>query len=55
MGWVMAISNAYGLVGALFLLGFGLVDIPRKLWFKADIRRRELFMFQQAGIQVINI
>lgn len=52
IGWGMAASNAYGLVGSIFLMGYGLVDIPRKLWQKADVRRRELIMFHRAGVQV---
>lgn len=52
IGWGMAISNAYGLIGAIFLMGYGLVDIPRKLWQMADVRSRELIMFHRAGVQV---
>ncbi|GMH42927.1 hypothetical protein BSKO_10849 [Bryopsis sp. KO-2023] len=52
IGWGMAASNAYGLVGSIFLMGYGLVDIPRKLWQKADVKRRELIMFHRAGVQV---
>lgn len=29
-------SNAYGLLASLFLMGYGLVDIPRGLWRGAD-------------------
>jgi len=32
----MACSNTFGLVTGAFLLGFGLSEIPRSLWKKAD-------------------
>ena len=51
-GWLMGVSNAYGLIGALFLMGYGLVDIPRKLWQKSDMKRRVLLLYHYAGVQV---
>jgi len=29
---VMILSNTYGIVGVVFLLGYGLVELPRTLW-----------------------
>lgn len=31
-GFVMALGNTYGLLLVILLLGYGLVDIPRRLW-----------------------
>ncbi|KAJ8451846.1 hypothetical protein Cgig2_007329 [Carnegiea gigantea] len=36
LGFAMACSNTFGLVTGAFLLGFGLSEIPRSLWKKAD-------------------
>ncbi|KAL8143488.1 hypothetical protein V2J09_016520 [Rumex salicifolius] len=35
-GFAMACSNTFGLVTGAFLLGFGLSEIPRSLWKRAD-------------------
>ncbi|CAD7703192.1 unnamed protein product [Ostreobium quekettii] len=52
LGWLMGVSNAYGLFGAIFLMGYGLVEVPRKLWQKADVRRRAALLHHNAGVQV---
>ena len=52
VGWIMAVLNAYGLIGAICLMGYGLVDIPRKLWLKANHTERHLFLCQTAGMQI---
>lgn len=36
LAWAMACSNTFGLVTGAFLLGFGLVEIPKTLWKNAD-------------------
>lgn len=36
MGFAMACSNTFGLVTGAFLLGFGLSEIPKGIWFNAD-------------------
>ncbi|MED6106576.1 hypothetical protein PIB30_005560 [Stylosanthes scabra] len=36
MGFAMACSNTFGLVTGVFLLGFGLSEIPRGIWLNAD-------------------
>ncbi|KAJ3370583.1 LMBR1 domain-containing protein 2 [Allomyces arbusculus] len=38
-GFLMAISNAYGLLLVVLFMSYGLVDIPRELWHAADVRR----------------
>jgi hypothetical protein len=32
----MAVSNAYGLIIVIALLGYGLVEVPKKIWRKTD-------------------
>eukprot|EP00210_Caulerpa_lentillifera_P005215 g4982.t1 len=52
VGWLMAALNAYGMLGAICLLGFGLVDIPRQLWFSANLPRRMQVLYESAGLQL---
>lgn len=40
-GLVMALANAFGLLLVIFFLGFGLVDVPRRCWYRAH-RARQL-------------
>lgn len=54
VGWLMAALNAYGMVGAICLLGFGLVDIPRQLWLSANLPRRMRVIYESAGVQLDN-
>eukprot|EP00164_Ancoracysta_twista_P004568 GFYU01006166.1.p1 GENE.GFYU01006166.1~~GFYU01006166.1.p1 ORF type:complete len:731 (-),score=190.61 GFYU01006166.1:304-2496(-) len=39
-GVCMAASNAYGLLAITLLMGYGLVEIPRGLWYRSNIERR---------------
>jgi len=32
MGTIVALSNTYGLVIIIFLLGYGLVELPKQMW-----------------------
>ncbi|KAF7803754.1 LMBR1 domain-containing protein 2-like protein A-like [Senna tora] len=41
LGFAMACSNTFGLVTGAFLLGFGLIEIPRGLWINADWTTRQ--------------
>lgn len=50
--WCLAVINAYGQICAILLLGYGMVDIPRKLWQKASFKNRQNFLFQAAGMQI---
>lgn len=34
---VIPLSNAYGLALLTLLMGYGLVEVPRGLWFNSDI------------------
>lgn len=36
MGLAIACSNTFGLVTGAFLLGFGLLEIPRSIWRNAN-------------------
>ncbi|XP_051117570.1 uncharacterized protein LOC127242177 isoform X2 [Andrographis paniculata] len=36
LAWAMACSNIFGLVTGAFLLGFGLIEIPKSIWKNSD-------------------
>jgi hypothetical protein len=38
IGFMMALSNTYGILLILFLMGTGLVALPRRLWQMTDDR-----------------
>jgi len=37
LGFLMAMSNAWGLLLCIVFMGHGLVDVPRRLWRKSDL------------------
>ncbi|KAF9108448.1 hypothetical protein BGX27_008344 [Mortierella sp. AM989] len=37
--YVMALSNSWGLVLVVIFMGYGMVDVPRRLWHKGDNAR----------------
>lgn len=39
-------------LAAIFLLGFGLVAVPKQLWFSADLHGEQRRVCHQAGLQV---
>ncbi|KAK9048652.1 hypothetical protein SSX86_032382 [Deinandra increscens subsp. villosa] len=41
IGFAMACSNTFGLVTGVFLLGFGLSEIPKSIWVNADYIHRQ--------------
>lgn len=41
LGFAMACSNTFGLVTGVFLLGFGLAEIPKTIWRNADWTTRQ--------------
>lgn len=51
LGFCIAFSNAYGLIGAIFLMGFGLVAIPKQLWRSADTSVERRRLCHVAGVQ----
>ncbi|GJD12269.1 LMBR1 domain-containing protein 2 [Galdieria sulphuraria] len=40
MGLLIGLSNAFGLLGVICMLGYGIVQIPRALWHRGDLSRR---------------
>lgn len=34
--YIMALSNSWGLVLVVIFMGYGMVDVPRRLWHKGD-------------------
>lgn len=37
--YIMALSNSWGLVLVVIFMGYGMVDVPRRLWHKGDNER----------------
>ncbi|KAF9431336.1 LMBR1 domain-containing protein 2 [Entomortierella beljakovae] len=48
--YVMALSNSYGLVLVVIFMGYGMVDIPRRLWHKGDNSRELRRISFQASV-----
>ncbi|PNW77818.1 hypothetical protein CHLRE_10g453100v5 [Chlamydomonas reinhardtii] len=48
MGLGIGLSNAFGLIASIILLGYGLVEIPRNMW-KADPERQLKWCAHRAG------
>ncbi|KAJ3112694.1 LMBR1 domain-containing protein 2 [Phlyctochytrium bullatum] len=48
MAFLMAAANAWGLLLCTFMLGYGFVDIPRKLWYYSSTRWHLQFLQLQA-------
>lgn len=48
LGLSMAMANAWGFLLMVLLLGYGLVEIPRQLWFAANQDRRLRFYYFKA-------
>eukprot|EP00871_Galdieria_phlegrea_P000783 jgi/Galph1/1705/GphlegSOOS_G384.1 len=40
MGLLVGLSNAFGLLGVVCMLGYGLVQVPRTLWHRGNHHRR---------------
>ncbi|KAH8554279.1 LMBR1-like membrane protein-domain-containing protein [Umbelopsis sp. PMI_123] len=47
-GYVMAMANSWGLLLAIIFMGYGLVAIPRKLWFAANVRKQLKHLYMRA-------
>ena len=39
VGFLIALSNAFGMILVVTTLGYGLVDVPRKYWRMASMQR----------------
>ena len=50
MGFLVAGSNLLGIVAAVFLLGHGLVEIPRELWRMGHVRGRQRLALHRLGV-----
>lgn len=37
--YIMALSNSWGLILVVIFMGYGMVDVPRRLWHKGDTAR----------------
>ena len=51
LGFCVAASNAFGLIAGIFLMGYGLVAIPKELWRTADTKNYRKLLFHRAGVQ----
>jgi LMBR1-like membrane protein len=47
-GYVMAMANSWGLLLAIIFMGYGLVAIPRKLWYTANVRKQLKHLYIRA-------
>lgn len=44
----MAMANSWGLLLAIIFMGYGLVAIPRKLWYSANFRKQLKHLYIRA-------
>ncbi|KAK9867472.1 hypothetical protein WJX84_005221, partial [Apatococcus fuscideae] len=51
LGFCIALSNAFGLIAGIFLMGYGLVAIPKHLWKAGDVKLHQQLLCRRAGIQ----
>jgi len=49
VGFLVAGSNLLGIVAAVFLLGHGLVEVPRELWRMGHVRGRQRLVLHRLG------
>ncbi|KAJ2958251.1 hypothetical protein NQZ79_g6117 [Umbelopsis isabellina] len=47
-GYVMAMANSWGLLLAIIFMGYGLVAVPRKLWFAANAKKELRHLYVRA-------
>eukprot|EP00249_Psilotum_nudum_P012524 c23832_g1_i1 orf=2-1678(-) len=55
MGLAMACSNTFGLVTGAFLLGFGLIEIPRSIWRNANWNFRQRLLSHRVAKVAVNL
>lgn len=48
MGFVMAMANSWGLLLAILFMGYGLVSVPRQLWYVGDTTRQLNTLYMRA-------
>jgi hypothetical protein len=44
----MAMANSWGLLLAIIFMGYGLVAVPRKLWFAANAKKELRHLYVRA-------
>lgn len=44
----MAMANSWGLLLAIIFMGYGLVSVPRKLWYAANVRKELKHLYVRA-------
>jgi hypothetical protein len=49
-GYVMAMANSWGLLLAIIFMGYGLVSVPRKLWYAANVRKQLKHLYVRAPL-----
>ena len=55
LGLAIACSNAFGLITGAFLLGFGLVEIPRSMWRNADLEYRQKYLTHKIARSAVKL
>jgi len=53
LGFIMALSNIYGLLLLIVLMSYGFVDVPRYLWRMGDYSSRLRALQLQVSIQIV--
>lgn len=51
----IACSNTFGLVTGAFLLGYGLVEIPRGMWRNADMDYRQKYLTHKISRSAVKL
>ena len=51
----IAASNMFGICTGVFLLGYGLVEVPRSIWRSADIAARPAAAYRRVGVVAQNL
>nr|XP_043619537.1 LMBR1 domain-containing protein 2 homolog A-like isoform X2 [Erigeron canadensis] len=55
IGFAMACSNTYGLLTGVFLLGFGLSEIPKGIWVNADYTTRQKVLSHKVARMAVKL
>ena len=45
----IASATSFGIVAGIFLLGYGVVEVPRSIWRSANIQKRPTFLYRKVG------
>ncbi|KAI3752883.1 hypothetical protein L2E82_24923 [Cichorium intybus] len=55
LGFAMACSNTFGLMTGVFLLGFGLSEIPKGIWVNADYNTRQKVLSHKVARMAVKL